>query len=90
MPKRIRTYHLYTRCDEGREPKTWVSVPEEDADGHVIGDTTKLVKKLGYRRGALIHTCYRYKDLTAHAEKLAKLIGMPKSRIWDIFDWSEG
>lgn len=85
MPRKNRTYNLYTKCDPGKEPQITVAVDEPKGD-------TKHVKvpKYGYRRGALIFTSHTYKELTTHTENLAHLIGMPKSRIWDLFDWNEG
>lgn len=91
MPKPVRTYRLYTRCSPGREPHTLVAVDEYDkTDTHVVGSKTISVPKFGGQRGAHVWTGHQYKALVAHAEYLAKMIGMPKSRIWDIFDWNEG
>lgn len=62
---------------------------ETDGQGHIIGNTSGLVLKYGANRGALIFTCNTFKELIQHAESLAVQIGMPKSRIWDIFDWNQ-
>ena len=94
MPKAprkiLKTYNLYTRCAQGDEPKVAVSVddyiPGTDC---VVGQKTVYGEKYGSRRGALIATFNTYKQLVSHAEYLAKVIGMPKSRIWDIFDWNQ-
>lgn len=83
-----KVYRLYTKCDPGHEPKVATSVGVEDKDGHVIGDTVEMRPKWGYRRGALIYITDHYGDLVRHAQVLAQRLGMPKSRIWDIFDWN--
>ena len=84
-----RVYRLYTRCAAGDEPSTWVNIPEY-AKGSIkeIGTKTVQAPKFGVRRGALIWECNSYKALVAHAQECAVAIGMPKSRIWDIFDWN--
>jgi hypothetical protein len=41
------------------------------------------------RRGSLIMTFARYKDLVAEARRLAKAAGYPVSRWMDIYDWSK-
>ena len=91
MSRPQRTYRLFTRCSPGAEPHILVSVDVYSADNqHVIGTDTKKVTKYGAQRGAQVFICHSYKELVAHATDLAIKIGMPKSRIWDIFDWNEG
>ena len=89
MPRKGRIYNLYTRCPVDREPRIATSVNAYDDNDRVIGNDTVFVARYGPRRGALVYTTDTYKDLVNKAESLAKVIGMPKSRIWDIFDWNQ-
>lgn len=85
-PKKV--YRLYTHCRPGREPLVSVSVPEYDIQGNEVGTTTALRPRWGGERGALIGEFTHYNRLVDHAKGLAKKIGLPASRIWDIFDWN--
>lgn len=89
MARKGRTYALYTRCPEGREPKVSASIPVYDDDDHEIGNETVLVTKWGFRRGARIYETTTYKDLVDKAHSLCAVIGLPKSRWSDIFDWNQ-
>lgn len=81
-------YVLYTRCPVGSEPLYRRKTPK-NLILSLDGTATVLRPRYGIGRGAQIGRFHNYRGLVHWARFLTQLVGAPKKRWTDLFDWNK-